>query len=67
MPDRELEMVVEPHVEPLASVLTATPALRAKLFANPTRAIGSNLPPAKYWEYGGRQLVGVAETVPMAS
>lgn len=39
-------------VERLATVLTATPNLRAKFFANPTRAIGRNLPPVKYWEYG---------------
>jgi len=47
-----LKILVERNVEPLASVLTASPNLRAKFFANPTRAIGRNLPPAKYWEYG---------------
>jgi hypothetical protein len=36
----------------LAVLLTATPGLRAKLFANPTKQVGRSLPPAKYWDYG---------------
>jgi hypothetical protein len=36
----------------LATVLTASPSLRAKLFANPTTAIGKELPPRKYWDSG---------------
>ena len=37
--------------EALADLLTATPNLRARLFANPTRQAGKSLPPAKYWDY----------------
>jgi hypothetical protein len=47
-----VERVVEQDFQELATVLTATPNLRAKFFANPTRAIGKNLPPGKYWDYG---------------
>src|SRR5712691_5384044 len=36
----------------LADLLTATPGLRAKLFANPTKEVGRQLPPKKYWNYG---------------
>jgi hypothetical protein len=50
--EAKLEVLVARNVEPLASVLTATPSLRAKFFAHPTRAIGTNLPSSKYWEYG---------------
>jgi hypothetical protein len=54
MPDEsDMNPLADGNVEALASVLTATPNLRAKFFAHPTRAIGSNLPPPKYWEYGG--------------
>jgi hypothetical protein len=35
----------------LAALLTATPNLRARLFADPTRQAGTSLPPAKYWSY----------------
>jgi hypothetical protein len=31
--------------------LTATPGLRAKLFANPTRQVGRSLPSGRYWKY----------------
>jgi len=48
----DLALFVDANVERLASVLTATPNLRAKFFAKPTRTVGGNLPPAKYWEYG---------------
>ena len=41
-------------VEHLAGVLSATPGLRAKFFANPTGEIGKRLPPLKYWNYGPR-------------
>ena len=36
----------------LAALLTATPGLRAQFFSNPMRAVGSSLPPPKYWNYG---------------
>jgi len=36
----------------LALLLTATPSLRAKLFANPTKQVGRSLPSGKYWDYG---------------
>jgi hypothetical protein len=35
----------------LTTLLTATPNLRAKFFANPTRQVGRILPPAKSWDY----------------
>jgi hypothetical protein len=35
----------------LAALLTATPNLRARLFADPTRQAGKSLPPAKFWSY----------------
>jgi len=35
----------------LAAMLTSTPNLRAKFFADPTRQAGRNLPPAKFWDY----------------
>ena len=38
-------------VADLALVLTATPNLRARFFADPTKAIGQRLPARKYWEY----------------
>jgi hypothetical protein len=47
-----IDRVVEKGFQDLATVLTATPSLRAKFFADPTRAIGKNLPPGKYWDYG---------------
>lgn len=36
----------------LATVLTSSPNLRAKLFANPTKTVGKQLPARKYWDYG---------------
>jgi hypothetical protein len=44
-----------PHdevVADLATLLMATPNLRARFFADPTREIGKRLPARKYWEYG---------------
>ena len=35
----------------LATLLAATPNLRAKFFANPTREVGKSLPPVKSWDY----------------
>jgi hypothetical protein len=35
----------------LATVLTASPNLRARLFANPTKVVGKELPRLKYWDY----------------
>jgi hypothetical protein len=35
----------------LATLLTATPSLRAKFFANPTKQVGEHLPPNKSWTY----------------
>jgi hypothetical protein len=35
----------------LTTLLTSTPNLRAKFFANPTRGVGKSLPPAKSWDY----------------
>lgn len=35
----------------LSALLTATPNLRARFFANPTRQAGKSLPPAKSWDY----------------
>jgi hypothetical protein len=35
----------------LATLLAATPGLRAKFFANPTK-LGRQLPARKYWDYG---------------
>jgi hypothetical protein len=35
----------------LAILLTSTPSLRARMFANPTRQVGRSLPSAKYWDY----------------
>ncbi|MEA2379618.1 MAG: hypothetical protein QOI45_2083 [Thermoleophilaceae bacterium] len=37
-----------------ATVLTATPSLRAKFFADPTGEIGKRLPPRRFWDYGPR-------------
>jgi hypothetical protein len=39
------------NVENLALILTATPNLRARFFADPTKAIGKGLPARKYWDY----------------
>jgi hypothetical protein len=39
------------HEDDLAVLLTATPGARAKLFANPTKFVGKNMPPERYWEY----------------
>jgi hypothetical protein len=36
----------------LATVLTSSPGLRAKLFANPTKTVGKQLPARKNWDYG---------------
>jgi hypothetical protein len=36
----------------LATLLTASSSLRAKLFAKPTRVVGDELPSEKYWDYG---------------
>ena len=33
----------------LATILTASPNLRAKLFANPTKVVGKQIPRRKYW------------------
>jgi hypothetical protein len=41
--DREAEL--------LAALLTATPNLRARFFADPTHRAGKSLPPAKSWDY----------------
>jgi hypothetical protein len=49
---RLIREVVDRDRGSLAGVLTATPNLRAKFFANPTKTVGSNLPPTKYWDYG---------------
>lgn len=38
--------------EALAAMLTASPNMRARLFANPTKEVGKHLPPRKYWDYG---------------
>jgi hypothetical protein len=38
-------------VRDLAIILTATPGLRARFFADPTKEIGRQLPARKYWEY----------------
>jgi hypothetical protein len=35
----------------LATLLAATPSLRARFFAKPTK-LGRQLPPRKYWDYG---------------
>ncbi len=35
----------------LATLFTATPSLRAKFFANPTKQVGKQLPPPEYWTY----------------
>jgi hypothetical protein len=35
----------------LATVLTSTPGLRARLFAKPAK-LGRQLPPRRYWDYG---------------
>jgi hypothetical protein len=47
-----------PHIQPtetvvrdLATILTATPGLRARFFADPTKEIGKQLPARKYWEW----------------
>ncbi len=37
--------------ERLATLLAATPSLRAKFFSKPTK-LGRQLPPRKYWDYG---------------
>jgi hypothetical protein len=42
---------VSSEAEILAALLTATPNLRARFFANPTRQAGKSLPPAKFWDY----------------
>jgi hypothetical protein len=45
----ESEILTE--AEALATLLTATPNLRARFLANPTREAGKSLPPVKYWNY----------------
>jgi hypothetical protein len=47
-----------PHIKPtpqavhdLAPIPTATPGLRARFFADPTKQIGKQLPARKYWEW----------------
>lgn len=42
---------VNNDAEILSALLIATPNLRARFFANPTRQAGKNLPPAKSWDY----------------
>jgi len=39
------------EADTLTTLLTSTPNLRAKFFANPTRGVGKSLPPAKSWDY----------------
>ena len=49
------EEIIQPSLgdagKNLATVLTSSPNLRAKLFANPTKTVGKQLPPRKYWDY----------------
>ena len=42
---------ISDDAETLSALLTATPNLRAKFFADPTHQIGKSLPPAKSWNY----------------
>jgi hypothetical protein len=42
---------IRAEAEVLSALLTATPNLRARFFANPTRQAGKSLPPAKSWDY----------------
>lgn len=50
-PHDELTAKVRKDSPALVTLLTCTPNLRAKFFANPTRAVVRSLPPVRSWDY----------------
>jgi hypothetical protein len=49
--ERKDQTEIDTEAGTLATLLTATPNLRARFLANPTREAGKSLPPVKYWDY----------------